>query len=272
MAEENKVVVSSVEEGIKAVDELIDKGFNQKIHYRGSSQNIEKIYLYPIEGESAKIEFEGMTADERKQVLDYARKRIKEVNKAMIEEDEDYTKNKDGGGRRETTGSRAGVGRRLTLEMLDRSHAQLVKDLAETVSWFSEAIHKIGWITVFIAMQHAKIPRDQMYDAVRKFRDPDEFVEFIIDHFSALLEASEDAFAIERYKKDLEILEAKLDVIKACFYRMKKQRDDLLLAFQTATSCMCEDCMRKFAIAMMNLMMLTRESELLKENKAEEGG
>ena len=212
----------------KIFHKLLEEGFR----YPRVRNN--KLYIYNNENDSVCITPEG----------DIDAKELLNLFKTLRQsEEQSYEEGRSG---------KSNVGKRYTLEALDRSHAKIVRNIAETVSWFTDVLHDIGFYATIIAMQHAKVPPEQLYNKIKEFKDPKEFVNFVKDHLVALLEAKEDANLITQLKEKLDLMDTKLLLLKECYNRIKSQRDELILMLHTATSCMCDDCLKRFLLSYMS--------------------
>jgi hypothetical protein len=207
------------------------------------------------DGESESIKIAYFTDEEKKelkrQLQEYARRVREELREQeKLERSTEEESKKRGRSSGSTT---AGTGRRFTLEALDRSHAKIVRNLTEATGWFADVLNEVGFYAVIIAMQHAKVPPEELYERVVQFKDPAEFSRFVKDHLAALFEASEDAHALIELRKQLDVLDAKLVLLKEAFNNIKNQRDETLMMLQTATASMCDECLKRFMLAWMSV-------------------
>ena len=152
--------------------------------------------------------------------------------------------------------SRSRLGKRYTLEALDRSHAKIVRNLTETISWFSDVLHDVGFYATIVAMQHAKINEDELYDKIKQFKNPDEFINFVREHLTALLELSKEAEKLLELKNELNKMDTKLLILKEAYNNLKSKNDELLFLLNVATMCMCYTCLKRFFSIINNLNQL----------------
>ena len=135
-----------------------------------------------------------------------------------------------------------------TLKALDKSHAKIVKNITERVTWFADALNEIGFYATLIAMQEAKVRPEELYNKIVTFRDPFEFASFVKEHLINLLEAKENAEKIAELRKKLEAMDLKLAVLEEALENVKRQRDQATIALYAATSVMDEEQLRNFVL------------------------
>ena len=238
---------------IEEIFKLIDRGF-----WRTPILSKGWLYLYNDLDESERINLQIFTPTEQKEIQrqarEYAKRKREEVKqeyeKAEAEETGTEEKKKRGRPQGSTT---VGIGRKYTVEQLDKSHAKIVRNLTEATGWFADVLHEIGFYATIIAMQHAKVPPDELYEQVVKFKDPAEFSAYVKDHLAALLEATEDAQILMDLRRQLDIMDAKLLLLQEAYQRLKGQRDELTLMVHTATASMCDACMKRFILSWMSV-------------------
>jgi len=238
---------------IEEIFKLIDRGF-----WRTPILSRGWLYLYNDLDESERINLQIFTPSEQKEIQrrarEYAKKKREEARQEYerAEEEEISTEEKKKRGRPQGS-TTVGIGRKYTVEQLDRSHAKIVRNLTEATGWFADVLHEIGFYATIIAMQHAKVPPDELYEQVVKFKDPEEFSAYVKDHLAALLEATEDAQILMDLRRQLDIMDAKLLLLQEAYKRLKGQRDELTLMVHTATASMCDACMKRFILSWMSV-------------------
>jgi len=238
---------------IEEIFKLIDRGF-----WRTPILSRGWLYLYNDLDESERINLQIFTPSEQKEIQrrarEYAKKKREEAKQEYerAEEEEMSTEEKKKRGRPQGS-TTVGIGRKYTVEQLDRSHAKIVRNLTEATGWFADVLHEIGFYATIIAMQHAKVPPDELYEQVVKFKDPEEFSAYVKDHLAALLEATEDAQILMDLRRQLDIMDAKLLLLQEAYKRLKGQRDELTLMVHTATASMCDACMKRFILSWMSV-------------------
>ncbi len=237
MDNEDIIKCEDLVDAIEKAQKLIEEGYcyDPKLSWG-------RLKLYDASKRSKRLDLKALSEEEQKKVLEEVKKMAKEARQELAEQE----KGKYGGS------GQAGVGRRYTLEQLDRSHAKIVRNLTEATGWFADVLADVGFYATIIAMQHAKVPPEQLYEKVVEFRDPKEFSEFVKDHLAALLEATEDAKALLDLRKQLDIMDAKLILLKEAYMKLKSQRDELLLLVNTAMAGMCDECMKRFLMSWMS--------------------
>jgi len=133
---------------------------------------------------------------------------------------------------------------------LGKSYAIFLKNLAKQVNWWTEAMNEIGFFATLTALQLAKVEPSKLYSQIMSFRDdPQEFTAFVKEHFVALLEAKKEAEALLKYREEVAKLALKLETAIEIAKKYKKQRDMLLLLYNTAVSVMCNKCKNKFLVS-----------------------
>jgi len=242
------------EKYIEEIFKLIERGF-----WRTPILSKGWLYLYNDLDESERINLQIFTPNEQKEIQrqarEYAKRKREEVKqeyeKAEAEETAATEEKKKRG--RPPGSTTVGIGRKYTVEQLDRSHAKIVRNLTEATGWFADVLHEIGFYATIIAMQHAKVPPEELYEQVVKFKDPAEFSAYVKDHLAALLEATEDAQILMDLRRQLDIMDAKLLLLQEAYHRLKGQRDELTLMVHTATASMCDACMKRFILSWMSV-------------------
>ena len=99
---------------------------------------------------------------------------------------------------------------------LAAEYAELIRQVAEKTRWFNQALVDIGFRSLLAAFQYAKIDPRDVAEKVEEFKDPGEFVEFVMKHIYAMIEASSDSvraiverdMTLEKYEKAVRILGA----------------------------------------------------------------
>jgi len=135
------------------------------------------------------------------------------------------------------------------LRMLDREYGHIVSRVTDHVDWFVEALFKIGWYSTMLAFQYAKVPIEELDDYVRKFGSADEFANYVRRQLVAMIQAASDATKILELEEEVKGLMAKADYLEACLKKAIEQRDNAIMQLRTAIACMCEKCLRRWALA-----------------------
>jgi len=233
---------------------LIEQGFHRTPKFAAG-----KLYLYNELGENKVIDLSSFSKEEQKKIHEKARKYAKQVRDELrrlekqerVEQEKEKEEKKKEKRTRESSYQQAGTGRKITLEALDRSHAKLVQNITERVSWFADVLNEIGFYATLIAMQQAKVPPAELYDRILDFKDPQEFADFVREHLVALLEAKEEAQKIIEYRKKLDVMDAKLAMLEEIIEQLKQQRDQATIALYAAVSTMDEEQLRNFVLNLM---------------------
>jgi len=145
---------------------------------------------------------------------------------------------------------RPGTGREITLEALDKSHAKIVQNVTERVSWFADVLNEIGFYATLLAMQVAKVPPEELYTKIAEFKNPQSFAAFVKEYLNALFQAKEKAREIIKYRKKLMALDVKLALLEEVAEQLKQQRDEaimnLYIVSYAAASTMDRDQLREY--------------------------
>ena len=130
-----------------------------------------------------------------------------------------------------------------------RDSQPLLKGIVEKVSWMQDAIYDLGFFSLLVSMQTAKVTPENLYQLVERFRDKDEFLRYAMRHMVALLEASRDAARILELEDRARLLAAQLEFTKWVAERLREERDTILLDLRTAIASMDAESLRKFSNA-----------------------
>jgi hypothetical protein len=90
---------------------------------------------------------------------------------------------------------------------LDQEYAELISQLTEKTGWFNQVLTDLGFYSILLAFQAARVPPGKVPEMVEKFRRPEEFTGFVKDQLSALMAAvqnSERILELEDRVKELE--------------------------------------------------------------------
>ncbi len=220
---------------IQEIQDYIRNGFCMTPHFAR-----QILYLKDPTGKYQRVDLRGLDPELAKKIREYARDYA-----AAYRIEHGLAKNPE----RTALKKKTLTGKLKTLEALDRSHAKIVTNLTEATGWFADVLAEVGFYATLIAMQHAKVPPDELYDEIVRFKDPNEFAEFVKNHLTALLEAKEDAHALVSLRKTLDRMEVKIVLLEEALERLKMQRDEAILMVHTATAAMCDDCLKRFMTA-----------------------
>jgi len=111
----------------------------------------------------------------------------------------------------------ASVGRGdMVQKTLASEYAEMIKQLTEKTKWFNQALVEIGFNSLLAAFQYARIDPKEIAEKVEEFKDPREFVDFVMNYIYAMIEASSEGvkaiverdMKIDKYEKALRILGA----------------------------------------------------------------
>ena len=242
-----------VYEVLDEVFALIEQGYHKTPKFAAG-----KLYLYDELGENEVIDLSSFSKKEQKRIHEKAREYAKQVRDELRrleklekleqekEEKEEKKEKKRGGSYQQ-----AGTGRKVTLEALDRSHAKIVQNVTERVTWFADVLNEIGFYATLLAMQVAKVPPEELYTKVAEFKDPQSFIAFVREYLNALFEAKEEAQEIVKYRNKLDVMDMKLALLEEVIEQLKQQRDQATIALYAAVSTMDEEQLRNFVLNMM---------------------
>jgi uncharacterized protein YutE (UPF0331/DUF86 family) len=136
---------------------------------------------------------------------------------------------------REETRRFVGTGISEVLKALGREYAETIEKLSEKRSWFTAVLVDLGFESMLMAFQYAKVDPKDVLRKVEEFDDPDKFKEFVRRHLAAMIEASADAVkAIVERDKRIRQYENALRVLSAISAGLKKTVDDLTLKLNMA--------------------------------------
>ena len=122
----------------------------------------------------------------------------------------------------------------------------LIKGIVEKVSWMQDVIYDIGFASLMLALQFAKVPPENVYQLLERFNDKDAFEKFVLRNLGALLEASRDAARIVELEDENRALAAQLEFAKWLLEKVKAERDSLLADFRMAIASMDEVSLRRW--------------------------
>ena len=237
----------NVYEVLNEIFDLIDQGYHM---YPRLIAN--KLYLYNELNKSKVVDLSRFNKKEQKAIhekaKEYAKKRREELEDEEEEKEEKEEKKEK---KRGSSYQQAGTGRKVTLEALDRSHAKIVQNVTERVTWFADVLNEIGFYATLLAMQVAKVPPEELYTKVAEFKDPQSFIVFVREYLNALFEAKEEAQEIIKYRNKLDVMDMKLALLEEVIEQLKQQRDQATIALYAAVSTMDEEQLRNFVLNMM---------------------
>jgi transcriptional regulator with XRE-family HTH domain len=130
-----------------------------------------------------------------------------------------------------------GTGISEVLKELGKDYAETVKILSEKRSWFTSVLVDLGFESMLMAFQYAKVDPKDIARKVEEFDNPEKFKEFVRKHLAAMVEASADAVnAILERDKRIRQLENALRVVSAIAAGLKRTVDDLAFKLNIAES------------------------------------
>jgi len=132
---------------------------------------------------------------------------------------------------------------------LDREYARMLQRLTEKTGWFIDAMSEIGWYSTMLAFQYAKVDINRLEEKVSEFRDAGAFADYVKKMLSAMIQASHDAARVLELEEENRALEAGYDYALEVARQAIEQRDHVLQLLRAAIMSMCEQDLRRFALA-----------------------
>ena len=128
-----------------------------------------------------------------------------------------------------------GTGISDVLKELGKDYAETVRILSEKRSWFTSVLVDLGFESMLMAFQYARVDPKDILRKVEEFDNPEKFKEFVRKHLAAMIEASADAVnAILERDKRIRQLENALRVTSAIAAGLKKTVNDLTFKLNIA--------------------------------------
>ncbi len=171
---------------------------------------------------------------------------VKEMLKEMKKEETKKPKREE-----KERAEHVGVGKRITLEALDRTQAKVASRLLENVSWFSEAVHNIGFYSTIIALQYAKVDPNEIEQRITQFKDAEEFASFVKKQLSELYskggEKARKLLELEEKRRRLEAENAYVFYLTNKIARQVELLKNILMFMWTGA---CDSCKRNIKWAL----------------------
>jgi hypothetical protein len=107
---------------------------------------------------------------------------------------------------------------RLPLQVsrtLDKEYAELLSQVLEKTGWFNQVLTDLGFYSILLAFQAARVPPGKVPEQVERFRDPEEFTRFVKDQLSALMRAVQESERLLELEDELRELRAENDYLYA---------------------------------------------------------
>jgi len=128
-----------------------------------------------------------------------------------------------------------GTGISEVMRTLGREYSEILKVTLEKTAWFNKALVEVGWISTLMAFQYARVDPKDVARKVEEFKDPENFVDFVVRHLQAMLQASADAVkAIIERDERIEFLDRVVQELaeRAKSYRRAARNISLSLGIQ----------------------------------------
>jgi hypothetical protein len=129
----------------------------------------------------------------------------------------------------------AGPGTSEAVRALGKDYAETIEKLSEKRSWFTNVLVDLGFESMLMAFQFAKIDPKDIPRKVEEFDNPEKFKEFVRKYLTAMIEASSDATSaiLERDKK-IRQLENTVKIAAELLKAQKRVIEELLLKINIA--------------------------------------
>ena len=130
---------------------------------------------------------------------------------------------------------RGSAGTSEVLRALGEEYAAVVRSITEKTRWFADALTYIGWYSTLAAFQFAKVDPKDIPVKVAEFADVNNFVRFVTENLSAMIEANaEGAKAIMECKRELTRYRNALKVLAYIATVLRKQLRSVIVQLQLA--------------------------------------
>jgi len=137
--------------------------------------------------------------------------------------------------RAQERGSRWSAGTAEVLRALDEEYAAVIRSITEKARWFTDALVNIGWYSTMMAFHFAKVDPKDIPAKVSEFESSDNFVRFVVQNLSAMVEASTgSAKAIMEREKELQRYKNAAKVLAYIVVALRKQLRSLAAQLQVA--------------------------------------
>lgn len=116
-----------------------------------------------------------------------------------------------------------------TLRKLDEMYADALSALAQKVGWWTNAMLEIGQAATMIALQTGKVDPGRVREKLEEFKDASAFVSFVMDKFTAMVQAASDsATAVAECQDQLRLKESGIKYLGYVLKRAKEKIEALL--------------------------------------------
>jgi len=124
------------------------------------------------------------------------------------------------------TGGGAGINE--IIRAINQDYAETIRMLGSKTHWFQEALLEIGWISMVMAFQYAKIDVKDLPTKVEEFKDADNFVSFVTQYLVAMVQSSKEGVeAILERDREIAKLRDAVKILAAMVKGLKKLNNDL---------------------------------------------
>jgi hypothetical protein len=128
-----------------------------------------------------------------------------------------------------------GTGISEVMKALGKEYAETIEKLGEKRTWFTSVLVDLGFESILMAFQYARIDPKDIPRKIEEFDDPEKFKEFVRKYLAAMIESSTDATnAILERDKRIKQLETALKVITTLFGGLKRRVEELALKMNIA--------------------------------------
>ena len=144
---------------------------------------------------------------------------------------------------------------------LDQEYAELISQLTEKTGWFNQVLTDLGFYSILLAFQAARVPPGKVPEMVEKFRRPEEFTGFVKDQLSALMAAVQDSERILELEDRVKELEAENVLLEGLLERSLERIRRLSTMLKVALAVMPRSSLERFLLAAAALERLPAAGE-----------
>ena len=132
---------------------------------------------------------------------------------------------------------------------LDQEYAELISQLTEKTGWFNRVLTDLGFYSILLAFQAARVPPAKVPEMIEKFKRPDEFSGFVKDQLSALMRAVQGSERILELEEQVKDLEAENGLLEALLQESVERIQRLSTMLKVALALMPRSSLERFLLA-----------------------
>jgi hypothetical protein len=144
---------------------------------------------------------------------------------------------------------------------LDQEYAELISQLTEKTGWFNQVLTDLGFYSILLAFQAARVPPGKVPEMIEKFRRPEEFTGFVKDQLSALMAAVQNSERILELEDRVKELEAENVLLEGLLERSLERIRRLSTMLKVALAVMPRSSLERFLLAAAALEQLPAAGE-----------